>query len=151
MATALRTLQIRDHHPGIRGPLLAHALWQSVVTVLLLLAPAVAWTQTPRAQSAILLQTSLTAGLRHHEAKAVWDDMRVGDRLQLVREPDNPYDRNAVRVEWNGHMLGYIPRSESEALARQLDRGNKLEARITNQTRYRNHRRKLEVEIFLAL
>jgi HIRAN domain-containing protein len=99
----------------------------------------------------ILVQVSLTAGLRYHEAKAIWDEMQVGDRLLLVREPDNPYDARAVRVEWNGHKLGYIPRTENQALARQIDRGNPLQARITKLTYYRNHRRKLELEVFVPL
>ena len=99
----------------------------------------------------IVVQVSLTAGLRYHEAKAVWDQMQIGDVLTLVREPDNPYDARAVRVEWNGHKLGYIPRIENEAVARQMDRGNALQARITRLTYYRNHRRKLELEVFLPL
>jgi len=102
-------------------------------------------------ESEIVVQVSLTAGLRYHDARAVWDQMKVGDALTLVREPGNPYDANAVRVEWNGHQLGYIPRAENEAIARQIDRGNRLEARITKLTTYRNHRRKLEVEVFLPL
>jgi len=105
------------------------------------------------AQSAseIVVQVSLTAGLRHHEAKAVWDQLLVGDVLTLIREPENAYDTRAVRVEWKGHKLGYIPRLENEAVARQLDRGNPLQARITKLTYYRNHRRKLEFEVFLPL
>jgi len=99
----------------------------------------------------IVVQVSLTAGLRYHEAKAVWDQMQLGDALTLVREPDNPYDARAVRVEWNGHKLGYIPRIENEAVARQMDRGNALQARVTRLTYYRNHRRKLEFEVFLPL
>ena len=104
-----------------------------------------------RSSSEIVVQISLTAGLRYHDAKAVWDQMKEGDMLALVREPGNPYDGNAVRVEWNGHQLGYIPRTENAAVARQMDRGNKLAARITKLTTYRNHRRKLEVEVFLPL
>ena len=99
----------------------------------------------------ILVQVSLTAGLRYHEAKAIWDEMRVGDRLLLVREPDNPYDARAVRVEWKGHKLGYIPRTENQTVARQIDRGNPLQARITKLTYYRNHRRKLEFEVVVPL
>jgi hypothetical protein len=104
-----------------------------------------------RSSSEIAVQISLTAGLRYHEAKAVWDRMKVGDALILVREPGNPYDVNAVRVDWNGYQLGYIPRAENAAVARQMDRGNRLAARITKLTTYRNHRRKLEVEVFLPL
>jgi hypothetical protein len=99
----------------------------------------------------ILVQVSLTAGLRYHEAKAVWDQMQVGDTLMLVREPENPFDARAVRVEWSGHILGYIPRTENQAVARQMDRGNPLQARIARLTYYRNHRRKLEFEVFLPL
>ncbi len=99
----------------------------------------------------ILIQVSMTAGLRYHEAKAVWDEMQVGDSLTLVREPENPYDARAVRVEWHGHKLGYIPRTENEAVARQMDRGNPLQARLTKLVYYRNHRRKLELEVFLPL
>jgi len=99
----------------------------------------------------ILIQVSMTAGLRYHEAKAVWEEMQVGDPLTLVREPENPYDARAVRVEWHGHKLGYIPRTENEAVARQMDRGNPLQARLTKLVYYRNHRRKLELEVFLPL
>ena len=115
-----------------------------------LLTAAVAAAPEPAA-SEIVVQVSLTAGLRYHDAKAVWDQMKVGDALTLVREPANPYDNNAVRVDWNGHQLGYIPRVENEAIARQMDRGNRLQARIANLTKYRNHRRKLEFEVFLPL
>ena len=119
-----------------------------------LIAALLFWTATSaqeRGTSEIVVQVSLTAGLRYHEAKEVWDQMKVGDALTLVREPGNAYDGNAVRVDWNGHQLGYIPRNENAAVARQMDRGNRLAARITKLTMYRNHRRKLEVEVFLPL
>ena len=124
------------------------AAW--ALTLAVLSAPALAAAPEP-ASSEIVVQVSLTAGLRYHDAKAVWDQMKVGDALTLVREPANPYDNNAVRVDWNGHQLGYIPRAENEAIARQMDRGNRLQARIANLTQYRNHRRKLEFEVFLPL
>ena len=104
-----------------------------------------------RGAAEIVVQVSLTAGLRYHDAKAVWDRMKEGEPLTLVREPENPYDMNAVRVDWNGHPLGYVPRAENAAVARQMDRGNKLQARITKLTRYRNNHRKLEFEVFLPL
>ena len=113
----------------------------------ILLAPPV----VPAQQAEILVQVSLTAGLRYHEAKTVWAEMKIGDALTLVREADNLYDINAVRVEWNGHKLGYIPRSENAGVARQLDRGNRLSARITRISVARNHRRKLEFEVFTGI
>ncbi len=104
-----------------------------------------------RTQARILVQSSLAAGLRHHEAKAVWNRLRVGDALVLVREADNPHDPNAVRLEWQGRMLGYLPREDNNDIARQLDRGAGLQARIAELTRHRNHRLKLGVEIYRDL
>ena len=99
----------------------------------------------------ILVQRTLAAGLRHHEAKAVWHLMRVGDELALVREPTNAADANAVRIDWQGHALGYLPRGDNAAIARQLDRGTALQARIQELARYRNHRLKLGVDIYLPM
>jgi len=98
----------------------------------------------------VLLQTSLTAGLAHHEAKEVWEELRPGDRLELRREPSNPHDANAVQVWRDGRLLGYLPRADNRDVARQLDRGQPLEARIRSVARHRNHRRKLEIDVFLA-
>lgn len=103
----------------------------------------------PAAKARVLVHTALAAGLRHYEAKAVWQDMRPGDPLALVREPANPHDPDAVRVDWEGHVLGYLPKADSHDIARQLDRGQALKARIVALAHYRNHRRKLEMEIYL--
>ncbi|MBS0330407.1 MAG: HIRAN protein, partial [Proteobacteria bacterium] len=51
----------------------------------------------------ILLQDSPLAGFQYHAGRALWSQMRVGDALALVREPDNSHDARAVRVEWQGH------------------------------------------------
>lgn len=99
----------------------------------------------------ILVQSSPLAGFQYYEGKALWEQMKVGDVLTLVREPDNAYDPRAVRVEWQGHKLGYVPRKENEAVARQLDRGNKLEARIVQLRKHRDPWKRVEFEVFLRL
>lgn len=120
-----------------------------LLAVALLGVTATAIAEEPRAR--VLLQTVLVAGLAHHEAKAVWPDLAVGDALDLVREWDNAHDAQAVRVDWRGRALGYLPRNDNADVARQLDRGQRLEARIVELARYRNHRRKLVVEIFASI
>ena len=104
-----------------------------------------------QASARILVQSSPLAGFQFHEGKALWEQMKVGDALTLVREPDNVHDPRAVRVEWQGHKLGYVPRTENEAVARQLDRGNPLEARIVQLRRHRDPWKRLEFEVFLRL
>lgn len=105
------------------------------------------------AQSAarILVQSSPVAGFQFHEARQVWAQLKIGDALTLVREPANLHDARAVRVEWQGHLLGYVPRAENDAVARQLDRGNRLEARIVRLTRHRDPWKRIEFEVFLKL
>ena len=74
----------------------------------------------------ILVQSSPLAGFQYYAARELWQDMQVGDRLTLVREPDNPHDANAVRVEWRGQKLGYLPRAENRAVAAAMDAATRL-------------------------
>jgi len=109
---------------------------------------------TPAAQAAealIVVQRSPLAAFRHYEAREAWPELRIGARLDLVHEPDNPYDANAVRVEWHGRKLGYVPRRENEAVARHLDRGTALEARIAALRENRNRTVRIEFEIVAPL
>jgi len=47
----------------------------------------------------------------------------VGD-FELVREPDNPSDKNAIKVALFGHFkFGYIPRQTARELAPLMDSG----------------------------
>lgn len=106
---------------------------------------------TAQSAARILVQRSPVAGFQFHEARQVWAQLKIGDALALVREPANPHDAHAVRIEWNGRLLGYVPRVENDAVARQLDRGNRLEARIVRLTRHRDPWKRIEFEIFLPL
>lgn len=48
----------------------------------------------------------------------------------LIREPDNPYDSNAVAIHVDGHMIGYYNKGMAPALAKLLDAGEPLEATV---------------------
>lgn len=98
-------------------------------------------------ESAILIQDSPLAGFQFHAGKAVWTKLRVGDALALVREPDNPHDARAVRVDWRGYKLGYVPRRENADVARLLDRGTPLAARISRLAASRNPWERVRFEV----
>lgn len=102
-------------------------------------------------QAAILLQASPLAGFQYHAGKAVWLQMRVGDALALIREADNPHDAKAVRVEWQGHMIGYVPRRENSDVARLLDRGQPLDARITRLSEGRDPWSRVRFDILIPV
>ena len=115
------------------------------------LAAALALPPLHAAEAVIVVQRSPIAGLRHYEGAATWRQLAPGDRLRLVRERDNPYDANAVRVEWNGMTLGYVPRRDNAAVARQLDRGIALEARVAGLRENRNRSVRVEFEVVVPL
>ena len=97
----------------------------------------------------MVVQNSPVAGFRHYAAAEVWGDLRVGDALELAREPENPHDASAVSVSWRGRKLGYVPRRDNAALAWGLDRGEPLRARISRLAEHQNPSRRLEFEVFI--
>jgi hypothetical protein len=97
----------------------------------------------------LLVQRSALAGFRYYQAPALFDRLQAGDSLALVREPENPHDANAVRVDWRGHKLGYVPRSHNAALAWAIDRGQAIEARIVRRRLHPDPRRRIEMELFV--
>jgi hypothetical protein len=105
--------------------------------------------QQGQASVRLLVQSSPLAGFRYHAASAVWEELRVGDRLELSREPDNDHDGNAVSVWWRGSKLGYVPRRDNAALAWGIDRGERLLARISRLSSHPNPARRLEFEVYM--
>src|SRR3954469_6535531 len=107
-----------------------------------------AFAQEPAPAVRILLQSSPLAGFRYHAAAEVWEELRVGERLELQREPDNTHDANALSVWWRGHKLGYLPRRDNAAASWTLDRGQQLSARISKLAQHPNTARRIEVEVY---
>jgi hypothetical protein len=104
-----------------------------------------------RPSARIVVQHAPLAGFVYYEGHAVWDRMKPGDVLMLTREPANPHDSNAIRLAWQGHMLGYVPRRDNADLARQIDLGARVEARITALDRLPNGRHRISYEIYVPL
>ncbi len=117
------------------------------ISLLLLFACTAALAQTVR----ILVQSSPLAGFQYHAGAALWDELRIGDPLVLAREPDNPHDRNAVRVSWRGQQLGYLPRAENRAVAAEMDGGGRVEARIARLRSHKNPWQRVLIEVFVVL
>ena len=99
----------------------------------------------------ILVQSSPLAGFRYYAGETLWHEMREGDRLALVREADNPHDANAVRVEWRGQKLGYLPRAENRSVAAAMDGGEAVDARIARLRQHRNPWQRVLIEVFVVL
>lgn len=99
----------------------------------------------------ILVQSSPLAGSQYYYLATVWPRLKVGERLSLIREPGNRHDVNAIRIEWQGSPLGYLPRAENQAVASAMDSGERLSARISRLTEHPDPWRRVEVEIYVDL
>ena len=121
----------------------------SIAAALLLLPVTTAAAENTSAR--IVVQHAPLAGFVYYDGPALWERMKKGDRLTLVREPGNPHDRNAVRLEWHGHMLGYVPRTDNADIARQMDHGARPDARVTELGKHGNGRHRISYEIYVPL
>jgi len=99
----------------------------------------------------VLIQTSPVAGFQYHQGELFWEELTVGDQLQQSREPDNPYDENAVAIYREGIKLGYLPRVENIAVARMMDKGQHIDAFIGNKQKSDDPWERMTVEVWLRI
>ena len=104
----------------------------------------------PEPRPALLLQASRLAGFQYHQGEAHWAEIHVGAPLTLARDPENRYDARAIRVDWQGHKLGYVPRVENATLASLMDRGHKLAAVVRTKRESPDPWQRIEFEVYLA-
>ena len=99
----------------------------------------------------VLVQQSPLAGSQYYAVGEQWQALQVGDHLDLIREPDNRHDRNAIRVEWRGQQLGYVPRASNRSIAAALDAGDRLSARVSSVSDNKNPWQRVAFEVFIEL
>lgn len=87
--------------------------------------------QTRGEQCRFVLNECFVAGFRYHEGPDIMRELHVGDEVQLVAEPGNPYDPWAVRIEHRKTHIGYLPRTQNEAISRLLQQGVLVACGIT--------------------
>ena len=70
------------------------------------------------------------------------DTLEVGSLIDLEAEPDNPYDKDAVKLLFNGPKIGYIAKKDHMAFVTCLKLKRKIYGVITaiieedGQTKY---------------
>lgn len=80
--------------------------------------------------------TIVGSNFRPIDAQLAITSLKQGDHVELVRDPENPYDENAIQaiatVSGERHHVGFIPREEAMHLAPRMDAGVKLQCVIIN-------------------
>lgn len=93
------------------------------------------------------LQISPVAGFQYYQGETLWPQLAAGQFVTLVRETNNRYDDRAVRIDWQGHQLGYIPRMDNAAISQLIDRGEKVSALIVGLRKSNNAWDRVMVEV----
>lgn len=102
----------------------------------------------PFAREIMLIECQI-AGTSHREIAAIEPTLNPGALLVLKREAANAHDALAIMIfDEAGNHLGYVPRAKNEALARLMDAGKLLFARLEAKA-WRGDWLKVEVRIFL--
>ena len=114
----------------------------------------------------IFLYGTEIAGTNYREnIEALYEMIREGDMLTLIREPENPYDEYAIRIdvdddglpgydpaktdlEDKSRMLGYIPRAFNKPFARLMEAGKLLYGTVRHKELVAGYY-KIVVKIFM--
>jgi hypothetical protein len=72
----------------------------------------------------------IIAGASYCEKSAL-ETLTVGTYIDLVPEPDNEYDKNAVKLICNGRKIGYISKKDNTAFATCLNMNRNIYGVIT--------------------
>lgn len=98
----------------------------------------------PEEDVLILSTRTQVVGIQHYRGV-----VGIGEQVTLVREPNNPYDRNAVRVlNIRNIQVGHIPATVASRLAPLMDRELlRVEGEMLDGTLQRASAFKLNIEL----
>ena len=88
-------------------------------------------------------------GFQYYEGENLFPKMKLGESLDLVREPDNKFDESAIAVYFQKQKIGFIPAESNETLSKLIDiNALDLYADITEMNQENKVWTKLEIGIY---
>ena len=116
----------------------------------------------PFEQDIFLYGTEIAGAQYPENIDELYEMLKIGDILALVREPDNPYDEYAVRIDVDvdgipGYepsqlspnlKLGYVPRAFNKPFARLMDAGKLLYGVVRDKQLFAGYH-KIVVKIYM--
>lgn len=97
----------------------------------LLFVPKHSTENTTKRLKEIKFSSPYIAGFQYYKGLELEPILRESEPLSLIREPHNRHDCYAVEVFRGDQKLGYLPRSENKIVARIMDQGMVVKAKIT--------------------
>lgn len=98
----------------------------------------------------VFLFDTYVAGTTHIEGiEELEPHLNIDDRLDFFREPNNPYDGQAIVIKTvDGVKIGYVPKQDNVIFARLMDAGKLLFGRIASKEK-KGTWLKINIKIFL--
>lgn len=92
------------------------------------------------------------AGFQYADGALVLSDLKVGDKLTLCAERDNPHDPEAVAIYYGNTKLGYVPGNEVGPLSVMMyyGHGDVFEARVQQVAPERSPWHQVRVGLYVA-
>jgi hypothetical protein len=87
----------------------------------------------------VLLESVRIAGTTHvPHIEELMESIPEDAILTFVREPHNKADRWAIRIDFKGKKVGYLPADNNEILARLMDGGKTLQGTLVSREKQGN-------------
>lgn len=98
------------------------------------------------------IDTFYVAGFQRYDGMMVVHDIAAGDFLNMVPEPDNPYDPDAIKLEFNGTKIGYVPKEKNGLAALFAFYGHEdvFECRVTQVDPQAEPWKQVRVSLFIT-
>lgn len=103
----------------------------------------------PFSRQIYLIAVSIAGSYYVDNINDLLNEIKIGDKLRFIREPDNKHDELAIVVkDHNGNKLGYVPRQNNPILARLMDAGKLIYGTVKSVFNNSSHT-EIEMEIFM--
>ena len=82
----------------------------------------------------------------------IYPKLQIGTVLQMRRDPQNKYDKQAIGVYFEQTRIGWVPRTMNTIISRLMDAGKAFLCRITalNEKAADNPWKDIECKIFMV-
>lgn len=78
-----------------------------------------------------IVYSGYIAGYQYHKGAQMEHLFKQGTEFLLKAEPQNPFDNDAVAVYYDNARIGFIPPDTNADIAKRIQQGEPLKARVT--------------------
>jgi hypothetical protein len=97
----------------------------------------------------VILMHPCVAGFSYYDGPDTLLNLKEQQPLRLQRQPGNPFDKNAVEIFAGAAKLGYLPQKENKLIARMMDQGMEVKARICRINLQNPDWKSVRVEVYV--